>query len=254
MVCATPMNSVTMIRRIVHFQILDAEVVMDTTLIGTRRLRLNYLTKMRHLLNLIHLRRQCRYGTYKYNALHNLFHPRCQPLLSTMRQSAISDWRTTIQQCSVRPFRLNSAPRLSTWAKQISPPLWDACDDTQQIRFADVPRLNVAKHQGHNGRYTPQTYTSYSTAKQSLEHLCHESVCNLTARERLNAKVNRTVAFAPSDRQPEDIVSCVTKSDSSITPCMRRISVTFIHTKTDSQNKTDETAKTNIWLPPPSRL
>lgn len=60
------------------------------------------------------------------------------------------------------------------------------------------------------------------------------------------------IAFAPSDCPPNDVISYVMQSGSSIKPCPQCASVIFFQVKTDWQNRINASAKTNIGLPLPT--
>lgn len=62
-----------------------------------------------------------------------------------------------------------------------------------------------------------------------------------------------TVPFGRLDRPPYNVISYVTKSDSSTTPCVQKNSVTFTQAKTNYRNRTEMSAKKNIQLLPPAR-
>lgn len=54
----------------------------------------------------------------------------------------------------------------------------------------------------------------------------------------------------PSERPSHEVVSNVTQSNSYITPNTQKSPVTFIQTKTYSQDRTDVIEKRNIRIPP----
>lgn len=106
------------------------------------------------------------------------------------------------------------------------------------------------QHQQQNVPYTPQTCTPILSCKtkrrrsMSLDRLC------LCPARKIEAKVKRTVTFAPCDHPPDDVVKRVTQSHLSVSTPRQKISVTFIQTDTHLQNKTDAVAKPNIRLSP----
>lgn len=71
-------------------------------------------------------------------------------------------------------------------------------------------------------------------SQKCLQHRCLQKV---------DAKDNRTVTFAPFDRPPDVFASDVTKHDSSSKPHTQRGMVTFIEINTDKKIKPDANAK-----------
>lgn len=71
---------------------------------------------------------------------------------------------------------------------------------------------------------------------------------------KLETKVKRTVPFTLSISPTDDVVSYLTQSNLSITPCMKRTSVTSIQTNTDSKNAWDVISEPNISASPPTGL
>lgn len=64
--------------------------------------------------------------------------------------------------------------------------------------------------------------------------------------------MERTVTLAPLDRPHNAAISHVTQRNSPIKPCVERGTMAFIKTKKDPQNRTEASAKKNIWLLPPT--
>lgn len=225
---AAPMHPVTRTWQITDIGTLGSESATLTILIQSFRCRLNRLARTSHLLNLL---RQCWYDTRSCSTLCKRFHIHCQRRQSTMCHFSVSAWQTTIPLCNARTFRINSTRCLSIRTKPTFLLLQDSCDGTHRNHSAHVRGRSIDQHQRYNDRWMPQTWTPYSTAKSNVEHVCSRSVSDTVTREKLKAKVQRTVAFTPYDRPPHNIVSYLTQSDSSSTSRTQRGSSTFIQTK-----------------------